>query len=102
MNQTANELSGKHSGCLWVGSEFEYNGVNCTFSIPYAVIRNVSFEKRVDIVMTWLTHKTTPANLVMLYLPEPDQAAHNHGPDSKEVSVPQYGFSFNFDFSEML
>lgn len=37
-------------------------------------------------VMDWILHKETPANLVFLYFNEPDSAGHKYGPDSKEVN----------------
>lgn len=32
--------------------------------------------------MSWFTDKKTPANLVMLYIEEPDSHGHVYGPDS--------------------
>lgn len=82
--QTANQLSDKHSGCLWPGGDYEYIGVNCTFSRTFNA--SVPFKERIDTAMSWLTHETTPANLVMLYIEAPDQHAHKYGPDSIQVS----------------
>lgn len=89
--KTANELAGGHSGCMmWIGSDFEYKGKNCTFTMK--LNKNISFEERVDTVMTWFTHAKTPANLVMMYIEQPDGDAHKFGPDSVQVSSFIYRF----------
>lgn len=88
--QTANEMAGKHSGCFWPGSEFEYNGVSCTFPGKYKFGSN--FEKRVDKVMSWFKHEKTPANLVMFYIEQPDDESHKYGPESMEVMCLYYHF----------
>ncbi|XP_055326227.1 bis(5'-adenosyl)-triphosphatase enpp4-like [Sitodiplosis mosellana] len=81
---TANELAGGHSGCMmWSGSNFEFKGKNCTFTMK--LDKSVSFKERVDIVMGWFTHKETPANLVMMYIEQPDSDAHKFGPDSLQA-----------------
>lgn len=79
-------MAGKHSGCMWPGSDFEYNGMKCTFAKSFD--DTVKFEERVDTVMTWFTDKHTPANLVFLYLEEPDSVGHVYGPASDQVSFP--------------
>ena len=79
-------MAGKHSGCcMWPGADYEYNGINCTFTRSFD--KSVKFEDRVDTVMTWFTHKKTPANLVFLYIEEPDGKGHIYGPESDRVSV---------------
>ena len=40
---------------------------------------------RIDLALEWLTSSHQPANLVMVYIPEPDVTAHEYGPFSKEV-----------------
>lgn len=70
---------------MWCGSEFEYKGTNCTFTMK--ANKNISFNERVDTVMQWFTHSETPANLVMLYINQPDNAAHRFGPDSIQVII---------------
>lgn len=83
--QTANEKSGKHSGCWWPGAEYEYDGINCTFQRVYDP--NVAPTEIIDTAMDWLTHESTPANLVMLYIHEPDKTSHKFGPNSFQVSL---------------
>lgn len=81
----ANQLAGKYSGCMmWPGNDFEYTGINCTFSLTFNA--KEPWIKRVDTALSWFTHPKTPANLVMLYIEEPDAMAHVFGPESDVVS----------------
>lgn len=78
-------MNGKHSGCMmWAGSNFEYNGKNCTFTVDFEIGQR--FETKVDTALAWFTDKSTPANLVMLYFDEPDEQSHEYGPESEKVS----------------
>lgn len=85
---TLNQLAGKgrHSGVMmWPGGEFPYG---CKKTVPTFSQKwdlNTTYQHRVDEVMTWFTHKETPANLVMLYFEEPDFHGHAFGVDSLEV-----------------
>lgn len=89
-------MAGKYSGCMmWSGSEFEYNGVSCTFKEKYAPKKN--WEKRIDTVFDWLTHEKTPANLVMLYIEEPDDKSHKYGYKSQQVSFNKMDISRLFN-----
>lgn len=44
------------------------------------------WNERVDIVIGWFMDKKTPANLVMMYIEEPDESAHIYSPDSDKVN----------------
>lgn len=82
--QTANEKAGKHSGCMmWPGSGFAYENTSCTFT--HAFDMNVTMTERVDIAIDWFKHEQTPANLVMLYIEQPDFLGHVYSPDSTQV-----------------
>lgn len=70
---------------MWPGTDFDYNGINCTFTAKLDI--KMKWEDRVDTAMSWFTDKKTPANLVMLYIEEPDAHAHGFGPDSSVVSI---------------
>lgn len=84
--QTANELAGKHSGCMmWPGSEFEYKGTTCTFTEKFEFNKN--WEGRVDTAISWFNDPKTPANLVMLYIEQPDAFGEGYGPQSKEACL---------------
>lgn len=69
---------------MWTGSDFEYDGINCTFTAKFN--EKVKWEERVDTALSWFTDKKTPANLVMLYIEEPDSHGHIYGPDSPVVN----------------
>lgn len=77
-------MAGKHSGCMWPGGDFEYNGLSCTFTRSFN--KSVTFEERVDTIMTWFTHEKTPTNLVMLYVEQPDEDSHMYGTEAIQVS----------------
>lgn len=70
---------------MWPGSNFQYDGVNCTFTGKFDP--KAKWEHRVDQVLSWFTDSKTPANLVMLYIEEPDSHGHVYGPQSPVVSL---------------
>lgn len=47
---------------------------------------SITFEQRVDKLMSWITNETNPANLAFLYFEEPDELAHAYGPESPQVT----------------
>lgn len=79
---------------MWPGSNFEYKGRNCTFTGVFN--ENMKWEDRADIALSWFNHEKTPANLVMLYMEEPDTNGHYYGPESSEVHRSNV-FFFYFD-----
>lgn len=81
-NQQENSL--RHSGSMmWPGAHVKIR--NQTIFYSYQYNSTIPWEKRIDIVMTWLTNDTNPANCIFLYFEQPDAAGHRYGPDSKEV-----------------
>lgn len=68
---------------MYPGSNFKYQNRSCTFTEVYKP--KYDFEKRVDVAFLYMQHPKTPANLVMLYFEQPDDAGHKHGPESKQV-----------------
>lgn len=68
---------------MWTGSNFDYNGTKCTFIQEFNP--DIKLEDRVDTALSWFLDKKTPANLVMLYLDEPDEHGHAYGPESDVV-----------------
>lgn len=84
--QIANQRSpNKYSGCMmWPGGEFEYNNITCQFIAKFDP--SMDHFKRVDQAMSWILNKETPANLVMLYIEEPDMHAHAYGPESQTIT----------------
>lgn len=69
---------------MWAGSNFDYNGINCTFTEVLDL--KMKLEDRIDIAISWFMDKKTPANLVMVYIEEPDEHGHAFGPNSKQVT----------------
>lgn len=89
-----NQLSGKYSGCMmWPGHEFEYGGVNCTFSVPFN--KTSSWNRNVDKALSWFIHPKTPVNLAMMYVNQPDSKGHAYGPQSNKVSTNESKHSKN-------
>lgn len=103
LNEKAGD--GRYSGIImWPGGTSPYQGKNATYI--YEFDRNVDYFKRVDIVrqlftrlvagfirtisvlqaMSWLKDPEKPANLVMLYIEQPDTTAHIYGPNSEQVA----------------
>ncbi|XP_063239262.1 ectonucleotide pyrophosphatase/phosphodiesterase family member 5-like [Bacillus rossius redtenbacheri] len=75
---------GRHSGTMmWPGSDFKYQDTSPTFQMNFNV--SVPWERRVDTALEWFLDPVTPANLVMLYVEEPDASAHVFGPESQQV-----------------
>lgn len=70
---------------MWPGGEFPYGCKKTTPTFSQKWNLNTTYQDRVDAVMSWFTHKETPANLVMLYFEEPDFHGHAFGIDSLEV-----------------
>lgn len=68
---------------MWPGSDFQYQNTTCTFHTAF--IESMPWIERVDMAISWFKHETTPANLVMFYIEEPDTHAHMFGPDSEKV-----------------
>lgn len=80
-----NQLNGQHSGTMmWPGGEFAYTEqqIRSTFAVP---LKKTPWNERVDTVVSWFKHDVTPTNLVTMYVNEPDDHGHSHGPDSDEV-----------------
>lgn len=84
---TLNELNGGHSGCMmWPGSNFPYTKerTNCTYAKPFNI--TLPWNDRVDTAFQWIRDPKKPANLVMLYIEEPDYYGHIYSPDSDRVA----------------
>lgn len=87
--KTANEFQiedneKRFSGSMmWPGSHVEYHHHLITHVQTYN--DSLTWHQRIDIVMSWLTNKTHPANCVFIYFDEPDTTAHEYGPFSPQV-----------------
>ena len=69
---------------MWPGSNFEYHDLLPSFTVEYNA--SVSWEERVDTMISWFLHDNKPINFGMMYFEEPDFTTHIHGPDSPEVN----------------
>lgn len=69
---------------MWPGSDFEYQNKSCYFKQYFN--RSIKFNERVDTVIQWITDPSTPANLVLLYIEDPDYHAHAFGPKSDVIA----------------
>lgn len=71
---------------MWGGAEFVYSKESNSLPTHKAGYDNtVNLTKRINQVMTWFTNETHPANLVMVYIEDPDFHSHIYGPDSERV-----------------
>ncbi|XP_012530934.1 ectonucleotide pyrophosphatase/phosphodiesterase family member 5 isoform X2 [Monomorium pharaonis] len=78
---TINEKSGGRSGTMmWPGSVFEYQGTSPTFAQTFN--DTISWEKRIDELLSWFVHPTKPINLGILYIEDPDYHGHVMGINS--------------------
>jgi ectonucleotide pyrophosphatase/phosphodiesterase family protein 5 len=70
---------------MWPGSNHPY-GQNETLPTHFQRWNGSwTFENRVDLLVEMITDPETPANIVFLYLEEPDNVGHAFGPDSEEI-----------------
>lgn len=82
-------MQGKHSGCMmWPGTDFKYQNVSCSYTHNFNVTE--SWYSRIDLALSWFQQKINSANLVMVYIEEPDRHGHAFSPDSDVVSVSQF------------
>nr|CAH7712172.1 unnamed protein product [Callosobruchus chinensis] len=79
--------NGRYSGSMmWPGAYYAYQGKNITYRQDFD--EKMDWNKRVDMVISWITDRKKPANLVMLYIEQPDTYGHIFGanaPQFKEM-----------------
>lgn len=68
---------------MWPGCNKTFRGRNVTYSTPYH--EDATFRGSIDKAVEWMTDATAPANLVFLYVQEPDTTGHAYGPNSSYV-----------------
>lgn len=68
---------------MWPGNEFNYTGIRPTHQREWK--KTVRWEERIDGAIEWILHPDKPANLVLLYIEEPDAHGHAFGPESNET-----------------
>ena len=81
---TAEKQGVKTASYFWVGTEAAIEGVYPSIWKRYD--QKVSFDDRIDSVMTWFSlPMSNRPRLVMLYFHEPDWTGHKYGPSSDET-----------------
>ncbi|XP_041771160.1 bis(5'-adenosyl)-triphosphatase ENPP4-like [Anopheles merus] len=81
-----NQYAGGHSGCMmWPGSDFGYGSRNLTCSHTQPFNLSIPWTDRLDTVFRWIRDAERPANLIMLYIEEPDYYGHIYGPESDRI-----------------
>jgi predicted AlkP superfamily pyrophosphatase or phosphodiesterase len=80
------EQQGVHAGTLfWPGSESEIDGVRPSHWRLYD--EKVSYDDRVDTVLSWIDAKAPPLGLATLYFDHTDTEGHHYGPYSPQVNA---------------
>ncbi|KAK6624257.1 hypothetical protein RUM44_011116 [Polyplax serrata] len=77
--------NGRYSGIMmWPGNEYAYSGIKPTYQKAWNY--NVTWDKRVDGAIEWILNPNKPANLVLLYIEEPDYHGHSFGVNSPKFT----------------
>ncbi|MCP4807409.1 MAG: alkaline phosphatase family protein [Proteobacteria bacterium] len=76
---TANKAGLETATLFWVGSEAEIGGQRPDTWLPYD--GSMTFEARVDRVLSWLDRTEDRPRFLTLYLDEPDHVGHAGGPE---------------------
>lgn len=85
---TAQKQGLKTANMYWVGSDIAIKGAHPTYYRMWAANPHLSFEQRIDTVLTWLQKpEEDRPRLTMLYFEEPDGSGHHNGPRSKETGA---------------
>ena len=86
-----NHLAGqgrKSGSLLWPTGVGKVKCIGPDYLIPDGdAFTEMNFTVRVDHVINWFTQKENPANLALLYVPEPDETGHHYGPESEEIKA---------------
>lgn len=69
---------------MWPGNEYAYSGIKPTYQKAWNY--NVTWDKRVDGAIEWILNPNKPANLVLLYIEEPDYHGHSFGVNSPKFT----------------
>ena len=83
---TAQKQGLKTGNLYWVGSDIPIKNSHPTFYKVYADTPRLSYEQRIDTIVSWLNRPAdSRPQLIMAYIEQPDGAGHKYGPESKEV-----------------
>jgi len=76
----------KTAVCMWVGSNVVINGYSPSYVVEFNP--HTTLDEKLKIVTKWLKlPKAQKPKLILVYLPEVDEAAHKYGVNSNEVNV---------------
>ncbi|KAL0967137.1 hypothetical protein UPYG_G00248270 [Umbra pygmaea] len=84
---TNQKQGGRSGGVMWPGADVEIGGVYPSRYVAYNA--SVSFEKRVETMVSWLGEGPGQGGVDfgVLYWEEPDESGHNLGPESPLMDV---------------
>ncbi|KAG4095309.1 phosphodiesterase I [Neocallimastix lanati (nom. inval.)] len=76
----------KSAVCMWVGCNVEINGYLPSYLVEFNA--TTTLDEKFNMVSKWLKlPKRERPKLILIYLPEVDEAAHNYGVHSDEVNL---------------
>lgn len=85
---TAQKQGIKTGNMYWVGADITIKNAHPTYYRPWNAKPFLSFEQRIDTVLTWLQKpEEERPGLVMLYFEEPDGSGHHNGPRSSQTGA---------------
>ena len=85
---TAQKQGIKTGNMYWVGADIAIKNAHPTYYRPWNAKPFLSFEQRIDTVLTWLQKpEEERPGLVMLYFEEPDGSGHHNGPRSSQTGA---------------
>ncbi|XP_020657167.3 bis(5'-adenosyl)-triphosphatase ENPP4 [Pogona vitticeps] len=67
------------ASAMWPGTDVKIHNSTPHFFMKYN--SSVSFDKRVDNIITWLNSSNPPVTFATLYWEEPDASGHKYGPE---------------------
>lgn len=83
---TAQKQGIKTGNMYWVGADIAIKNSHPTYYRPWGAKPFLTFEQRIDTVLTWLQKpEEERPRLVMLYFEEPDGSGHRNGPHSAQT-----------------
>lgn len=85
---TAQKQGVKTGNMYWVGSDIAIKGTYPTYYKMYNAKPLLSFEQRIDSVLSWLQKpEEDRPRFIMLYFEEPDGSGHHNGPCSEKTGI---------------
>ena len=76
--------TGRSGVVMWYGAENPVEYYRPSLHMPFD--KEVSSEKRIDTLLSWMTLHENPVTLGLLYFSEPDDTGHKYGASSTEIT----------------